>query len=181
MYTEEFDTYGQNEVTTNAHSESIVSIHRALSLASQKSYREKATRYAEPYKARIAFLPREPSRKGQTHDSSGSSSSPREALDCSEMNGVISYVVETGKTLNIRGRSTDELFNKEAGTRPKYTTKTLLCTPIRDYAGLPMLRPLLDYFFSVLVFALVATLDIVAFCEYMPRSRIDRTPGFLSY
>lgn len=46
--------------------------------------------------------------------------------------GLAGYVAKTGNTVNIQDAYNDERFNKEIDTKTGYTTKTILCMPIRN-------------------------------------------------
>ncbi|XP_067935026.1 probable 3',5'-cyclic phosphodiesterase pde-5 isoform X2 [Watersipora subatra] len=45
--------------------------------------------------------------------------------------GVAGYVAKTGETLNIQDAYKDKRFNRDVDVKTGYTTKTLLCMPIR--------------------------------------------------
>lgn len=46
--------------------------------------------------------------------------------------GLAGYVAKTGNTINIQDAYNDERFNKEIDNKTGYTTKTILCMPIRN-------------------------------------------------
>lgn len=46
--------------------------------------------------------------------------------------GLAGYVAKTGNTVNIKDAYNDERFNKEIDHKTGYTTKTILCMPIRN-------------------------------------------------
>lgn len=46
--------------------------------------------------------------------------------------GLAGYVAKTGNTVNIQDAYNDERFNKEIDSKTGYTTKTILCMPIRN-------------------------------------------------
>lgn len=46
--------------------------------------------------------------------------------------GLAGHVVKTGETINIKDAYNDERFNKEIDLKTGYTTKTILCMPIKN-------------------------------------------------
>lgn len=46
--------------------------------------------------------------------------------------GLAGFVAKTGNTVNIQDAYNDERFNKEIDSKTGYTTKTILCMPIRN-------------------------------------------------
>lgn len=46
--------------------------------------------------------------------------------------GLAGYVVQTGETLNIADAYNDSRFNKEVDSKSGYTTRTILCMPIKN-------------------------------------------------
>lgn len=46
--------------------------------------------------------------------------------------GLAGHVVKTGETINIKDAYSDERFNKEIDLQTGYTTKTILCMPIKN-------------------------------------------------
>ncbi|HSE39960.1 MAG TPA: PP2C family protein-serine/threonine phosphatase [Acidobacteriota bacterium] len=49
--------------------------------------------------------------------------------------GIAGYVAKTGKTIIIKDAYKDPRFNPEVDKRTGYTTKTMLCTPMKDRKG----------------------------------------------
>lgn len=47
--------------------------------------------------------------------------------------GLAGHVFKTGETINIKDAYSDERFNKEIDLKTGYTTKTILCMPIRNF------------------------------------------------
>lgn len=45
--------------------------------------------------------------------------------------GVAGYVATTGETVNIHDAYSDERFNRQVDIQTGYTTKTILCMPIK--------------------------------------------------
>ncbi len=49
--------------------------------------------------------------------------------------GIVGNVATTGKVIKIDDAYLDARFNKEVDKASKYTTKTILCAPIKDSDG----------------------------------------------
>ncbi|XP_048589168.1 dual 3',5'-cyclic-AMP and -GMP phosphodiesterase 11 isoform X2 [Nematostella vectensis] len=49
--------------------------------------------------------------------------------------GIVGYVAETGETVNIPNAYEDARFNKEIDKKTGYTTRSILCMPIKDHDG----------------------------------------------
>ena len=47
--------------------------------------------------------------------------------------GLAGHVVQTGETINIKDAYKDSRFNKDVDKRTGYTTKTILCMPIKNF------------------------------------------------
>ncbi|KAJ1522272.1 hypothetical protein ONE63_002574 [Megalurothrips usitatus] len=59
----------------------------------------------------------------------------KEEIRISWGTGIVGYVAESGEPVNIPDAYKDERFNREIDASTGYTTKTLLCMPIKDTNG----------------------------------------------
>ncbi len=66
-----------------------------------------------------------------TKAAKGSNTTIRVPIDA----GVVGYAATTGEPVKIEEAYVDSRFNKEVDKKNNYRTKTILCVPIKDFAG----------------------------------------------